>query len=1573
MMTGTARAHRIRHPRLSSLALLAVGIATVLSLGLTAGLLFASTAAAEPSVIAVPGPAGTPQPTYNGHATLLKAISRDSNLNCGDAITYWRWDLQGSEETTTPAAPPSDPTSKTASKEQTLTPAADGTTRDGTVTAHYENGAEPSDTCQLIHKGVSKDVDIEKSVLEGLWFLHQNQTRYDEDGQRYGYWGSPGSEVAPTARAILVLEVQGHLPGADPDTYAYSYAVERGLNHLLARLAAVAIGPQPAGDPDSNGNGIGLSCLGPQEMTDQPLILTALAASLDPGRVATVGGAGVAGRTYRDIAQDMVEYIAWAQNEDPGPGGAWGTGANLVPSRNSVSQYPILALLAAEENLGIAAPAWVGTELEPWLTYSQNTEPGTLFGGFGDTGPADYPNIDKTGGAGLVGHAYLGTSPLDPRVTSAIAFIDTHWSDTGENLGNYYAMYSTQKGARSLQPEVKYVGSHDWFEEYSDYLIENQGADGGWPIGPGTDRLGSTTLSCLVLTPSVFEPRPVAVAGADRAEIVCGEAVRFSHGESRHTDPRRTITKYEWDFDGDGTFDHETADPSEEPTHAYSPDPSECPKSYLARLRVTDDGGRTRNDCDTVEVIVYAPPEILDMTLTSPEPGGTIYEGDEIEMAATLDYPDYMEPTATIDWGDGSPPEPCTITHNSTATARALHKFTVNTTGTAHITVMFNPSEVSIKKSVEWKSENKGPKMEWPPSVEPTPPVEGSNTKIEVPFADAGAADTHTAIIDWGDGTPPEPAGVASEVTTAGVVGTLTATHVYADDGTKTATVTVTDNDGDSDAQACEITVANVAPTITHFDPGSDPFEGQVASVAGTVTDPGADDTHTARVEWGDGTPDSFFDVFFGSFEATHTYTSHGSYTATCTVTDKDGDSDAETAVITVLRWSAPGHIYVDAARGSDTTGTGSNEAPYKSVTKGMTEATADTTVQVARGVYSAPATSETFPIELKSSVVLQGAGSEETTLSGTGACEVVRADGVNASATIDGFAITGGGGGGGGGGIVCVDAHPTISGNHITGNSSNNAGGIMVTGASSPAILENTVTANTGVWGGGIYVWNAPGGTIKGNWIEGNSATEVWSSGGGIRAQGGAPTIDGNTIRDNWATNGGGLAITDGDATVTNNVVCDNAGQRCGGIYLSAAGAPTSIVGNTIAGNTSNQSPPGGSGILREATFGGTISNCIVWNNTSAGIVDDLQDVSATYSDISTPDDTAGAGNISADPLFVDEAAGDYNLSPGSPCIDSANPATSPDHDRGMISRPQDGDGNGTALPDMGAHEPPHMSLNRGAAYTHSLDVTITSFFDIATAMRYSVDGGPWSMWGAYAPSLKVWLPATEGTHTVDVDYRYNIIMVKRCSDRIYLDLSPAARLTGSASLVSYGGGATLACTLETSAGVLANRGDVTLWRKASGAAAWTQEATATYDATGGAYTAKTICACTTAYQMRFNPASTYASAVSNDVTILARCYLPRPWLVRSTPTRNRIFYVFGYLKPRHYGYNVRLYFYRYVRRRWRYVALRYARSYNWRTYTRYRLLYRLRYPGRYRVRAYHRDAGHVATWSVYRYFRVR
>ncbi len=80
----------------------------------------------------------------------------------------------------------------------------------------------------------------------------------------------------------------------------------------------------------------------------------------------------------------------------------------------------------------------------------------------------------------------------------------------------------------------------------------------------------------------------------------------------------------------------------------------------------------------------------------------------------------------------------------------------------------------------------------------------------------------------------------------------------------------------------------------------------------------------------------------------------------------------------------------------------------------------------------------------------------------------------------------------------------------------------------------------------------------------------------------------------------------------------------------------------------------------------------------------------------------------------------------------------------------------------------------------------------------------------------------------------------------------------------------------------------------------------------------------------------------------------------------------MYGFLKPRHYGYPVRVQAYRYERQRngkylWK---LRYtfsAKASNYSSYTKYTAKVKLAYAGKWKFRAYHADAGHAPTYSAY------
>jgi PKD repeat protein len=174
-------------------------------------------------------------------------------------------------------------------------------------------------------------------------------------------------------------------------------------------------------------------------------------------------------------------------------------------------------------------------------------------------------------------------------------------------------------------------------------------------------------------------------------------------------------------------------------------------------------------------------------------------------------------------------------------------------------------------------------------------------------FIDNGQLDTHTATIDWGDGSAVEDATIFS----ASGSGALAGKHTYADDGVYTVTVTITDDDGGSDTQSFMVTVRNVPPVLVvavdqEVDEGEELDLSAIggAPPLGLFIDNGIRDTHTATINWGDGSASEAGTIFFaqgsGAIGGTHTYADDGVYTVTVTVTDDDGGSDTQSFFVTV-------------------------------------------------------------------------------------------------------------------------------------------------------------------------------------------------------------------------------------------------------------------------------------------------------------------------------------------------------------------------------------------------------------------------------------------------------------------------------------------------------------------------------------------------------------------------------------------------------------------------------------------------------------------------------------------------
>ena len=163
-------------------------------------------------------------------------------------------------------------------------------------------------------------------------------------------------------------------------------------------------------------------------------------------------------------------------------------------------------------------------------------------------------------------------------------------------------------------------------------------------------------------------------------------------------------------------------------------------------------------------------------------------------------------------------------------------------------------------------------------------------------FTDAGISDTHTASVDWGDGSGPE-AGVLDQG-----AGTVSGSHVYADDGAFAVTVTVTDSDGGFGSSGLTVNASNVAPVV-NAGQDKEVRAGSSLDIGATFTDAGSGDTHASTIQWGDGSGSEVgvLDQGAGTVSGSHVYATQGAYELTVTVTDDDGGSGSDSVTVIAI------------------------------------------------------------------------------------------------------------------------------------------------------------------------------------------------------------------------------------------------------------------------------------------------------------------------------------------------------------------------------------------------------------------------------------------------------------------------------------------------------------------------------------------------------------------------------------------------------------------------------------------------------------------------------------------------
>jgi len=319
------------------------------------------------------------------------------------------------------------------------------------------------------------------------------------------------------------------------------------------------------------------------------------------------------------------------------------------------------------------------------------------------------------------------------------------------------------------------------------------------------------------------------------------------------TDPDGTVVLYQWDFDGDGTYDWFNAS-SAAATFTYS-----SANSYSATLRVTDNDGLTGTDTVAVVVDQEPPTAVADVTPV---------EGN-VELPVHYDGSGSLDGDAPIvdyswQFGDGGTSQSATgdYTYITQGSYNAVLTVTDGNgaTDTASVHVDVYPAGTPKAEALSDYT---------PPAVAP----------VTINFSSTGSTDPDGSIVlyEWdfeGDGTY-DWSDAASGSTS----------HEYDTPGTYNPVLRVTDNAALTDTDALAITVLG-RPTVEIIAPlaGSEHYKSNVGFEAAAVD---ADGT-IVSYEW-DFDGDDTYDVLVTSSETVYSYATTGTYTAKVRVTDSDG------------------------------------------------------------------------------------------------------------------------------------------------------------------------------------------------------------------------------------------------------------------------------------------------------------------------------------------------------------------------------------------------------------------------------------------------------------------------------------------------------------------------------------------------------------------------------------------------------------------------------------------------------------------------------------------------------------
>jgi hypothetical protein len=411
------------------------------------------------------------------------------------------------------------------------------------------NGDHASSNYPLLMAADNLQSNVNVSIDEGLWYLHTTMHRYVAGGFDLGDWFSGCSGFAcfgvwgTTATNLQAFEVNSHLESglaADP----YTEDVARGLKALFANLTlnfdpggvftvpgGCASPPCPI-NPDVNGNHLAIRINSGNPNYEDGMVMDAIVASGNPAQVTVNGPAGVVGRKYADIIQDMVDAYTFCVVRG-NTGGGWRYGCPDGVGDGSVSQWAAIGLIAANRSFGVVIDPNLLLWNNVWLNAGNSEDP--VSGEFGYVSPSPIWGPYATTPSGMVQLAMDQKGRGDPRWDKAETFIRDSFGNapTNSNVSlkaYFYGLFSFTKamllhdpgGVLSpitlLKSSTAGVNPIDWYaaevskgdptDGVARWLVSQQNATGYWydqlQINTSAQWPFSTGFAIIMLRRTVF-------------------------------------------------------------------------------------------------------------------------------------------------------------------------------------------------------------------------------------------------------------------------------------------------------------------------------------------------------------------------------------------------------------------------------------------------------------------------------------------------------------------------------------------------------------------------------------------------------------------------------------------------------------------------------------------------------------------------------------------------------------------------------------------------------------------------------------------------------------------------------------------------------------------------------------------------------------------------------------------------------------------------------------------------------------------------------------------------------------